>query len=213
MIKVFMLPTPDEASNDTSNAINQIVLRLQKHLPKYGVQITKNRQDTDLVAAYAAQTDGSKCDIAHVHGLYPTSDNSITVGWHWADNAHVVNNILGARAITVPSDWVADIFKRDCHLSPHVIGWAIDASEWEPGTNEGYVLFNKSRTDGVCSPEPLIRLAAMAPETRFLTTFGEGTPNIRTTGRVVFETMRQMVRSAAVYLATTKETFGIGTLE
>lgn len=208
-----MLPTPEEASNDTSNAINQIVLRLAKHLPRYGVEVVSNRAEADLVVGHAGMTDGSRVDVAHCHGLYPTSDGATTVGWHWAANAHVANNLRGARAITVPSQWVADILRRDMHVDPHVIGWAIDPDEWYGGENQGYVLWNKSRTDGVCSPEPLIRLAAMAPETRFLTTFGEGTPNVRTTGRVVFEAMRQMVKDTAVYLATTKETFGIGTLE
>jgi glycosyltransferase involved in cell wall biosynthesis len=212
-LKVFMLPTPDEARNDTTNAINQIVLRLAQHLPKYGVEVVSNRSEADLIAGHAGQTDGTRVDVAHTHGLYPTADASITTGWHWAANKHVKNNLVGARAITVPSQWVAEILRRDMHTDPHVIGWGVDADEFTPGVNGGYVLWNKTRTDGVCDPAPLIALAARAPDTLFLTTFGSGTPNIRETGRVVFQTMREMVRNAAVYLATTKETFGIGTLE
>jgi glycosyltransferase involved in cell wall biosynthesis len=212
-LKVFMLPTPEEALNDTTNAINQIVLRLRQHLPKYGVEVVSNRGEADLIAGHAGQTDGSRVDVAHTHGLYPTADASITSGWHWPANKHVKDNLLGARAITVPSQWVAEILRRDMHIDPHVIGWAVDADEFTPGNNGGYVLWNKTRADGVCSPEPLIELAARSPEYLFLTTFGEGTPNIRTTGRVIFQTMREMVQNAGVYLATTKETFGIGTLE
>jgi glycosyltransferase involved in cell wall biosynthesis len=213
MIKVFMLPTPAEARGDTTNSINAIVLHLQRRLPAYGVELVETRAEADLVVGHAGQTDGSQIDIAHVHGLYPTAYGNITTQWHWAANRHVVDNMLGARAITVPSQWVADLLRRDMHADPHVIGWAIDPHEWEPGNNQGYVLWNKTRTDGVCSPEPLIKLAAMTPDQRFLTTFGTGTPNIQTTDRVPFETMRAMVQGAAVYLATTKETFGIGTLE
>lgn len=213
MIKVFMLPTPDEARNDTTNAINQIVLRLAKHLPKYGVEITSNRAEADLVAGHAGMTDGTRVDVAHIHGLYPTADASISAGWHWAANLHVKNNLIGAKAITVPSQWVAEILRRDMHVDPLVIGWAVDLEEWEPDSNQGYILWNKTRTDGVCSPQPLIELAARAPELPFLTTFGDGTPNIKATGRVQFQDMRAMIRHAAVYLATTKETFGIGTLE
>lgn len=213
MIKVFMLPTPDEARNDTTNAINQIVLRLAQHLPKYGVEVTSNRAEADLVAGHAGQTDGTRVDVAHTHGLYPTADASISAGWHWSANLHVKNNLIGAKAITVPSQWVAEILRRDMHIDPVVIGWAVDPDEWEPAENQGYVLWNKTRTDGVCSPAPLIELAARAPEHKFLTTFGQGTPNVRETGRVAFQDMREMVRHAGVYLATTKETFGIGTLE
>lgn len=213
VLKVFMLPTPEEASNDTTNAINQIVLRLKDHLPKYGVEIVNNRADAALIAGHAGQTDGTRVDVAHTHGLYPTADATLTDGWHWAANKHVIDNLIGAKLITVPSQWVADILRRDMHVDPLVIGWAIDPAEWEPGTNEGYVLWNKTRPDGVCNPKPMIELAARAPEQLFLTTFGEGTPNIKAVGRVPFQTMRDMVRRAAVYLATTKETFGIGTLE
>lgn len=213
MIKVFMLPTPEDSAQDTTNAINQIVLRLAKHLPKYGVEIVSFREQADLVVGHAGQIDHKQVDVAHCHGLYPTSDSSITSGWHWGANMRVITNLTTAKVITVPSEWVADILRRDMHIDPCVIGWAIDPEQWEPGINEGYVLWNKTRTDGVCTPDPLIELASRVPNVRFLTTFGEGTPNIKTTGRVSFETMRQMIRNAGVYLATTKETFGISTLE
>lgn len=213
MINVYMLPTPAEAQNDTTNSINAIVLHLQRHLPTYGVQLVANREQADLIVGHAGMTDGKRVDIAHVHGLYPTAYPDFTTQWHWAANQHVIENMLGAKAITVPSQWVADILRRDMHLDPHVIGWAIDPNDWQPGEHQGYVLWNKTRTDGVCSPEPLIKLAAMAPDHRFLTTFGTGTPNIRTTDRVPFPEMKRMIHGAAVYLATTKETFGIGTLE
>lgn len=213
MIKVYMLPTPAEAQLDTTNSINAIVLHLQRHLPKYGVELVDNRAAADLVVGHAGMTDGSRVDIAHVHGLYPTAYAGVTTGWHWAANRHVVDNMRGAKAITVPSQWVADILRRDMHIDPHVMGWAIDPAQWQPTSDQGYVLWNKTRIDGVCSPEPLEKLAALAPEYRFLTTFGKGTPNIRATDRVPFPEMQRMIQGASVYLATTKETFGIGTLE
>jgi len=36
MRKVLMMPTPQQAMNDTTNSINQIVLQLRDHLPEFG---------------------------------------------------------------------------------------------------------------------------------------------------------------------------------
>ena len=48
-----------------------------------------------------------------------------------------------------------------------------------------------------------------------MTTFApkNPTPNIKATGVVKHDKMRQMVQRAGIYLATTKETWGIGTVE
>lgn len=214
MLKVYMLPTPEQAVTDTTNAIHQIVLKLQKFLPAYDIEIVSHREGADLIVGHAGQTSGfGAVDVAHCHGLYPTAYPDLAVGWHYAANRAVVNNLVGARAVTVPSQWVADILRRDMHLDPHVIGWAIEPDDWPYGTSEGYILWNKTRDEGVCSPKPLVELALRAKNRPFVSTFGAGAPNINTIGRVTYEEMRRWIRGAAVYLATTKETFGIGTLE
>jgi hypothetical protein len=217
MRKVYMLPTLEQASvADGSNTIHQIVVRLAKYLPEFGYEVTSNRNEADVVAGHAGMTDGSvPVDVAHCHGLYPTAHarEYETAKWHWSANAHVIRNLREAKRITVPSSWVADLLRRDMHIDPDIVGWGIEPDEWSSGTNEGYVLWNKTRTDGVCSPQPLIDLAAKAPQTLFLTTFGAGTPNIRTVGRQYFPVMQGMIRNAGIYLSTTLETFGISTLE
>ncbi len=216
MIRVYSMPTPEQAMVDQSNAINQITVRLASHLPTYGVEIVENKATADLIVAHAGQTDGkTPADVSHLHGLYPTAHTNPadTPAWHWGANAGVVENIRQARRVTVPSQWVAMLLKRDMHINPDVIGWAIDPDEWEPGEDLHYVLWGKTRIDPVCTPAPLIKLAALAPQHRFLTTFGEGTNNIKAIGRQKFEVMRPIIRGASVYLATTLETFGIQTLE
>ncbi len=57
----------------------------------------------------------------------------MTSGWHWVANRHVIDNLRGAKEITAPSQWVADLLRRDMHINPHVIGWAIDPDEFTPG--------------------------------------------------------------------------------
>lgn len=214
MINVLSLPRPSDARGDTTNAIHRVVLMLEKHLPDWGFQLVEDPNVADLIVGHAGQTSGvGPVQVAHCHGLYWTAYPEQTSAWHFAANAGVIANLRAAKQITVPSQWVADVLRRDMHVNPHVVPWAIEASEWEPGEDQGYVLWNKTREDGVCTPKPLLDLAAKVGHVRFLTTFGHGTPNVKTIGRQPYDQMRQLVRGAAVYLATTLETFGIGTLE
>lgn len=77
----------------------------------------------------------------------------------------------------------------------------------------GYVLWNKTRPDPVCDPESVNVVAARMPDVQFRTTFGTGTDNVDVTGCLPFSQAKIDVRRASVYLATTRETFGVGTLE
>lgn len=215
MLNVYMLPRPLDAVNDRTNSINQIVLRLEKLLPAYGVQLVNEPDNADLLASHAGQADPRYiCDVAHLSGLYPTALHPET-GWHWHANSRVVENIRQARAVTVPSEWVADILRRDMHLQPHVIGWGVDTEEWTPGENRGYVLWNKTRADAVCDPRPVTELAKRFPHIPFVTTFAtlDAPGNVKAIGLQSYEAMRELARNAAVGLCTTKETFGIGTVE
>lgn len=215
MIKVCMLPTPNQASVDNTNSIHQIVLKLSRYLPNYGVLITDDPREADLVVSHAGQVYGEapRVDVSHCHGLYPTAMSDITSGWHFAANKAVIYNLICAKRITVPSQWIADIIRRDMHVEPDVVPWAIDVDEWDTTRpDHGFVLWNKTRVDGVCSPQPLEELARRLPHQPFISTFGQG-KNVQTIGRVPFEEMKEYVQCASVYLATTKETFGLGTLE
>lgn len=215
MRRVFMLPTPSQAAVDTTNSINQIVLRLAKALPTYGYELAETFENADLIAAHAGQRDSRyQVDVCHMHGLYPTAYANLTLPWHLGANQDVVHNLVRAQRITVPSNWVADILRRDMHVQPTIVPWAIDASEWKVEQPAGYVLFNKTRADGVCSPALAVELAKRLPATQFVSTFGDNPPhNMRVIGRRPFDEMKRYIHGASVYLATTKETFGIGTLE
>lgn len=213
MLKVWMTPTPAEAGRDQSNSIHNIVCRLDKHLPDYGVELVENENIADLRAGHAGQGSQQPIDVCHYHGLYPTSEGFDSNGY-FAINKNVIHNLKTAIAITAPSEWIADVLRRDMHVNPHIIPWGVDTDEWTPGANpQAYVLWNKARVDPVSDPAPMLQLAARAHQTLFLTTFGEGTPNVRTVGRQPYEVMKDYVRNAAVYLATNVETFGLGTVE
>ena len=215
--KVFMLPTPSEARNDDSNSINQIVLRLQKKLPMYGWEITEDENEADIVAIHAGQTTRDiRCDVAHCHGLYPTAEFG-NVHWHHRANANVIQTLKQAKEITVPSSWVGEIIERDMNIKPEIVRWAIDRSEWHMGAHKAYTLWNKTRVSSICDPTPIQYLAKHISDAKFVTTFqpdgAEELPNLQVTGRQPFEVMRNIIHDASIYLATTKETFGIGVLE
>jgi len=210
LIKVWMTPTPDEAGRDTSNSINQIVCRVDKYLPDYGVQLVEQSEHAEVHAGHAGQGSQAPLDVAHYHGLYPTANGS----QNFSVNAAVIRNLKTARIVTAPSEWIADVIRRDMHLNPRVIGWGVDTDEWQPlKERQPYVIWNKARVDDVTNPQPMLTLAARAHDVLFLTTFGKGTPNVKTVGRQVYPVMKDMVRSASVYLSTNVETFGIGTIE
>lgn len=213
MRSVYMLPTLETARQNTTNSICQIVVQLAKHLPAHGYTLTDDPTKADLVAGHAGQMgEDARVDVAHCHGLYPSAHRGAGKIWD-AINANVITALRTAREITVPSEWVADILRRDMGISPHVIGWAIEPSEWHAGENGGYVLWAKTRHDMVCDPTPLLKLAELRPDMQFVTTFGRGGANVKTTGVMSFQDMKGYVQNAAVYLATTRETWGIGTLE
>lgn len=212
-LKVWMTPTPSEAGRDTTNAIHQIVCRLDGLLPDYGVELVENPDNADLRVAHAGQGSQQPVDVAHYHGLYNTAGGHDS-GNFFAINSHVIHNLRTAKAITAPSEWIADVIRRDMHISPHIVGWGVDTDEWTPVKDPHvYVLWNKARVDAVSDPTPMLQLAAKAHNALFLTTFGDGTPNVKTIGRQPYEVMKQHVRHAGVYLATVTETFGIATVE
>lgn len=212
-LKVWMTPTPSEAQRDPSHSIHNIVCRLNEHLPTYGVELVENASAADLLAGHAGQGSDTPLDVAHYHGLYPTAMGMDSANY-FTINAHVIRNLRAAKAITAPSNWIADVIRRDMHVDPHIIGWGVNTEEWTPGQDPHvYALWNKARVDTVSNPAPMLALAAQVPDMPFLTTFGAGGMNVRTIGRQPYEVMKHYIRNAGVYLATVTETFGIGTLE
>lgn len=212
-LKVWMTPTPSEAGRDTTNAIHQVVCRLDGLLPDYDVELVEQPDNADLRVAHAGQGSDAPVDVAHYHGLYNTAGGHNNNGF-FAINSHVIQNLRSAKLVTAPSEWIADVIRRDMHVSPEIVGWGVDTDEWTPVKDPHvYVLWNKARVDAVSDPTPMLELAARANDTLFLTTFGEGTPNVKTIGRQPYEVMKNHVRNAGVYLATVTETFGIATVE
>ncbi|MDX2140305.1 MAG: glycosyltransferase [Chloroflexota bacterium] len=217
MPTIYMLPTPEQAQRNPINAINRVVLELAQRLPALGITFADTPEQADVVIGHAGQTYSKTrpLDIAVCHGLYPTAEIPNAPKWMHAANRDVINSLLAARHVIVPSRWVKDMLAKDMRIDASIVGWGVDSTLYTPGHNQGYVLWNKARRDQVSDPAPMNALAQKAPYIRFLSTFGDATRNVKLIegSPVPPDEMRALVQGASVYLATTRETFGIGTLE
>jgi len=212
-MRVAMLPHISHFRGEESG-IKRVVSAYFRYLPQYGVELVDPSASYDMLAGHAGMAP--ETDVCHCHGLYWTADYPASQ-WEWKANQSVIASARAAKVVTVPSEWVAETFMRDMRFKPQVVPHGIEWAEWqEPCEQSDYVLWNKNRTGDVCDPEPLMELARRFRRGRFVSTFvGKNNvpSNIQVTGVIPHDQMKLLVKSAMVYLATTKETFGIGTLE
>lgn len=190
-------------------------------LPQFGWVESQDPKQADLVTGYLS-TKTKRLDVFHIRGLYPTGEIKLHRQF-FQGNVQIIENLRRARHVISVSDWVAEMLQRDLHIRPTVVpGHGLDLERWdniEPweSNQPPYALWNKTRRYGVCDPQPVLELAKRFPNYRFVTTFlprGETVPpNVEVTGLLPYEQAWRIVKGASVYLATTKETFGGGTLE
>lgn len=214
-MRICLLPTLQTMRPD--NGIGRVLYAQHKYLPQFGLELTTDLNGVDLYVGHTQQFDMPRIDCLLLHGLYWLGDlNSGEYGqYHIEANAAIIKAARLARAITVPSDWVAEPFRRDMRISPHVIGHGIDLDDWQIGTPQGYILWGKNRNVDVCKPDAALELARRGLP--IVSTFAPDntTPpkNMQVTGVLEQDAMKQALMGADVYLATVKETFGIQTVE
>lgn len=185
-----------------------------KYLPEFGIQVTDNPDEADLIANHGAgmiERPGVPM-VSHNHGCMWESYNFGV----WGDdiNKHVIEAMARAHAVTAPSKWVAHAITRGMLVNPEVVYHGVDAADWAHDLPQlGYVLWNKARADQVSDPRDMQDVAALLPDVPFLSTFGRQSSNVGLLGSMPYEQMKPLIQQAGVYLATARETFGIGTLE
>lgn len=215
-MKLFIAPTFNQPDLTGNGGIRRVVEAQRELLPTHGIDIVDDVSAADVVAMHAGCFTNLKANqvaVAHCHGLY-WSD------YQWPKWSHELNNevirvLKVADFVTAPSEWVARILRRELWLDVDVMPNGVDTREFVPAEDvcENYVLWNKTRTDPICDPLPVNEVAALLPDVQFETTFGREASNVRVTGKLGYEDAKDRVRRAGVYLCTTRETFGIGTLE
>jgi glycosyltransferase involved in cell wall biosynthesis len=211
--------------------IRRVVEHQIRYLPQHGIQIVDTPEEAEVIAYHATvpppyiRNYPRKTFVAMCHGMY-WNEYEWSGVWHTKANEEVMEGLRVADAIIACSEWVANAIRRHLSRPVSVIYHGVEMDEWartvdstreeirERGiVQQDFVLWNKTRPDPVCDPEPMNIVASMLPDVNFISTFGERGTNVAITGKLPFEEARKLVASAAVYLCTSRETFGIGTLE
>ena len=215
-LKVYIFPKID---GKPVGGIPRVVEAQVKHLPKFGIEIVDKEDDADVIVCHITipaefiKRFPRKPIVVINHGLM-WGEYEWDKNWHTQVNKDAMEAIRVADTVITCSEWVANSIRR--HTSRHVeiVNHGIDYDEWQSGmVAKDYVLWNKFRVDAVCDPMPLNQVAFQMPNQKFVSTFGDKLPNIALTGELKFEDSKKLIQQAGVYLCTTRETFGIGTLE
>jgi glycosyltransferase involved in cell wall biosynthesis len=216
MIRIYLSPDYSKVPPHADNGgIRRVSEAMALHLPKFGVEVVHNPAEAHIICNHGSMLVERKgVPSVHVgHGLYwsrqPWGDNFMEV------NEQVAESMKHAVAHTVPSEWVGRAVRRGGYWYPEVVYHGVDPKQFQkPKDHKNYVLWNKARADWVSDPSDVMRMASRLQEVKFMTTIGtHPTSNLEIIGTIPYEKMKQVVAEAGVYLATTRETFGIGTLE
>jgi len=213
-VKLYISPNYGSRPDKADGGIRRVVEAQKRHLPKFGIEIVDYPDQADLINNHGAS-------LVSVPGI-PSVNSCHGFMWSkydWGSWAHeinraVVRSMQHAVAHTAPSKWVAKAMTRGMLVNPVIIYHGVDAEDWNPFLHkEDYVLWNKARVDKVSDPEDMNQVAKMLPGVKFLSTVGEKDKNVRISGVMPYPEMKGLIETAGVYLATARETFGIGTLE
>lgn len=207
MINVYISPF-------ATDGILRVVEAQYEHLPKFGIKPTRNLREADVICNHGTMLDKMRgvplvnCN----HGLYwsrqPWGDDFMEV------NREVVESMRQSDALTVPSKWVNTAVRRGGYWYPETVYHGIDGDKFLPSKNhEDYILWPKARTDFVSTPTDVMSVAKILQNRQFISTFGHADTNLKIIGTQPHATMKKLVSEAGVYLATVRETFGVGTLE
>lgn len=215
-MKLYISPHPNTYVEDGtgSGGIWRVIKAQEKHLPQYGVEIVDSPEEADVVNIHAgALIDTRKPIVQSGHGYYWTGD-FVWRDQYWHYNNLVIETSRRASRIIVPSQWVAYPIRRDMRMIPYVIPHGVDIELFEPAQrSDNFVLWAKPRIDIVSDPAPLNRLADVAKAFKFKSTHGRPSFNVDITGVMPHHEFLEMMRNAAIWLATTRETGDIASRE
>lgn len=214
-MKVYINPDPTTMKADNADGgIRRIAEAQLRHLPKMGIEVVGIPEKADIIHNHGAgATDVRGIPIIHSSsGLMWSRYDWGT--WAQEINQNVIRSMKIAVAHTACSEWVATALRRGMLVNPEVVYHGIEPDDWSvPEDYHQYVLWNKARRDAVSDPADMVRLAHLLPNVKFMSTMGVATENIEITGALPYPEMKSVIQHAGLYLATARETFGIGTLE
>jgi len=212
-MKLYLSPSLDKCEN---GGIRRVIEAQHRYLPSFGIELVSDPMQADVEACHViGRPQNPKIPfVLHNHGMMWSE-------YHfpqWAEkvNRDIVESMRYADVITSPSEWVTRALARGVSFPIETIYHGVDTTEWQPipvKERSGYILWNKARVDEVCDPSDMQMLAQRLPELSFYTTFGKPSSNVFVIGQTSNKDMRTYLQKAGLYLVTSRETFGIGTLE
>jgi len=213
-VKLFL--EPHFTKEDTGDGgIRRVVEAQQRYLLEFGVELVDDIAQAEITAGHGTlrPLKPGAPFVSHSHGMYWSDYKWWNSEENW--NRHVIDTLVCADAVTVPSEWVRLAYSRGILKDVRTIHHGVEVSEWQPTQDHGgYVLWNKPRYDAVSDPNEMFHLAERTTDVQFFSTLGNKSfANVKTIGRLPYSQMKPYVQNAGVYLATARETFGIGTLE
>lgn len=216
-MKVYISLQPSQV--DGTTGVGQVVLAQHKYLPTLGYQMLPDSEGADIIWCHIAKgTAMPRVDVLQSHGLYFSDIAHIPYrNWNHHANLDILAAAREAISIVVPSDWVSMPFRRDMHVTPWIIPHGITLNEWTPSKkHDKYILYNKNRESDVCMSLPAWELAndgSWDVISTFQPKDKPTIPRLKVIGTVSHPQMKKYIQRAEMYLATTIETYGIGTLE
>lgn len=226
-IKLHLTPTFSQADK-ADGGVRRVWEAQRELLPEMGFDLVSSATDCDIIGGHIFDEraswfrENSQVPIvAHNHGMYWQEGEYQWEKWAIETNLDIADFLQRADAVTAPTEWVSNILRRGLMKPVVTIGHGVRMAEWpEPASYDlapsSYVLWNKTRVDAVCDPKPMAELADMVRSVQFITTMSgahSNRGNVRETGPLPYEQGKVLVAKAGVYLCTTRETFGIGTIE
>jgi glycosyltransferase involved in cell wall biosynthesis len=204
---------PDETTIGSGvSGIHTVVKSYHRIAKSIGVEFVSGDDEHDVSIVHAGMLN-RQADIAMLHGIYFTAEYK-AAGWEWMANRNVIQGIMSADIVTVPSEWVAKTIRKDFKIDPYILEHGVFLDDWKTGRdyNPNQVLWGKNRAfEDVCDPTPVTEIARVMPDVTFITTFSskDAPGNVVTVGLQDTRAMKQLVSSSAAVLSTIKETWGL----
>lgn len=213
-LKVYIEPVLSKKHAQANGGIKRVLDAQLKYLPRFDVEVTRKIDEADLTVGHVDHLPivQDKPFISHNHGLMWT--DYFNEGHNYEVNRSITSALVQADAITAPSHWVAQAISYGLLRTPQVVYHGVDLDEWQVTDEPGnYVLWNKARADAVSNSQDMLTLADKMPNVQFVSTLGNQKSNLKICGVMDYAAHKSVIQNAGVYLATARETFGIGTLE
>lgn len=215
-MQIYMEPGPDNQGG--VGGIAQICTALHRYLPDYGMHFQDTPDGADLIVMHVGyvKVQVEHFDVLHLHGFHYTAEPGKWGAYDYAVSASLAANLRRRLyGITVPSEWCAQLLRRDMRMQPTILPSGINTDEWASGKNQGHLLWNKYRINAICDPTPAYELAQRGIPV--LSTFAprhkDVPPQMQLTGKLPAPQMHTLIENADIYLATTLESQGISTIE